>query len=184
MLPYVEYILEVSGTNILNQTGSRSQLEFKSIDTHGMRSPPKLQIMARPSFAIGTEAVFETTLYPTCGEPADDFYDDLQVINWRLILITGHYEHCFSSIAWLIYKQMNSTTCIVYSVFKLRDTTKKFRLMILCWNGILGNQKEHQNTHFQISFNVLTILVRAYTIHFTFFKWHTAHARIKRVKKI
>lgn len=79
MLPYVEYILEVSGTNILNQSGSKNQLEFKLIDTHGMKLQPKLQIMARPKFAIGTEAVFETVLYPICGEPLEDQYDNLQV---------------------------------------------------------------------------------------------------------
>lgn len=79
MLPYVEYILEISGTNILNQSGSKNQLEFKLIDTHGMKLQPKLQIIARPNFAIGTEAVFETVLYPICGEPLEDQYDNLQV---------------------------------------------------------------------------------------------------------
>lgn len=79
MLPYVEYTLEVSGTNILNQSGSKSQLKFKLIETHGIISQPKLQIMARPTFAIGSEAVFETVLYPICGDPLEDSYDDLQV---------------------------------------------------------------------------------------------------------
>lgn len=79
MLPYVEYTLDVSGTNILNQSGTKSQLKFKSIDTHGVISQPKLQIMARPTFAIGTEAVFETALYPVCGDPLENNYENLQV---------------------------------------------------------------------------------------------------------
>jgi len=79
MLPHVEYTLELSGTNILNQSGSKSQLEFMLIDTHGMKSHPKLQIMARLKFAIGTEAIFETLLYPVCGEPLEEHYNNLQV---------------------------------------------------------------------------------------------------------
>lgn len=79
MLPYVEYVLEVFGTNILNQSSSKSQFKFKLIETHGIKPQPKLQIIARPLFAIGTEAIFETMLYPVCGEPIEDSYDNLQV---------------------------------------------------------------------------------------------------------
>lgn len=81
MLPYVEYTLEVSGTNILNQSGSKVQLTFKLIETHGIKSQPKLQIISRPTFVIGSEAVFETMLYPICGEPIEDNYNNLQVNN-------------------------------------------------------------------------------------------------------
>lgn len=79
MIPYVEYNLEVIGTNIINQSGSKSQLKFKLIDTRGIKSQPKLQIIARPVFTIGSEAVFETILYPSCSKPADDQYNNLQV---------------------------------------------------------------------------------------------------------
>jgi len=79
MLSHVEYTLDVVGTNILNQSGSKSQFEFKLIETNGIKSSPKLQIMALPIFAVGSEAVFETVLYPICGEPIEDYYDDLQV---------------------------------------------------------------------------------------------------------
>lgn len=79
MLPYVEYTLEVSGTNILNQSGLKKQLKFKLIETHGIKSRPKVQIVARPTVAIGSEAVFETLLYPICGEPVEDYYNNLQV---------------------------------------------------------------------------------------------------------
>jgi hypothetical protein len=79
MLPYVEYTLELSGTNILNQSGLKSQFKFKLIETHGIKSQPKLQIMARPTVAIGSEAIFETVLYPICGEPIEDDYNNLQV---------------------------------------------------------------------------------------------------------
>lgn len=79
MLPYVEYTLEMSGTNILNQSGSKSQLKFKLIETHGIKSQPKLQIISRSTFAIGSEAVFETMLYPICGDPVEDNYNNLQV---------------------------------------------------------------------------------------------------------
>lgn len=85
MLPHVEYILEVLGTNILNQSNSKSQFKFKLIETHGIKSQPKLQIIARPIFAIGTEAIFETMLYPICGEPVENSYDNLQV---KIILNT------------------------------------------------------------------------------------------------
>lgn len=79
MLPYVEYTLEVLGTNILNQSGSKSQLRFKLIETHGIKSQPKLQIMSYPIFSIGSEAVFEIILYPICGESVEDNYNNLQV---------------------------------------------------------------------------------------------------------
>lgn len=79
MLSYVEYTLEVFGTNILNQSGPKSKLKFKLIETNGMKSPPKLQIIARPTFAIGYEAVFETVLYPICSETNDDNFNNLQV---------------------------------------------------------------------------------------------------------
>jgi len=81
MLPYVEYMLEVSGTNILNKSGSKSQLKFKLIETHGVKLQPKLQIISCPTFAIGSEAIFETVLYPVCGEPIEDNYNNLQVNN-------------------------------------------------------------------------------------------------------
>lgn len=79
MIPHVEYTLEVLGTNTLNQSGLKSQLKFKLIDTHGIKLQPKLQIMARPMFTIGSEAVFETILYPTCSKPEEDHYSDLYV---------------------------------------------------------------------------------------------------------
>jgi len=81
MLSHVEYTLEVSGTNILKQSGSKNQLKFKLIETYGVKSQPKLQIISRPTFAIGSEAIFETVLYPICGEPIEDNYNDLQVNN-------------------------------------------------------------------------------------------------------
>lgn len=80
MLPYVEYTFEVTGINILNQSGSKSHLMFKLIETNGVKSQPKLQIMASPTSAIGSEAVFEAVLYPICGEPVEDNYNNLQVI--------------------------------------------------------------------------------------------------------
>lgn len=79
MLPYVEYTLELLGTNILNQSGLKSQFKFELIETHGIKSQPKLEIMARPTVAIGSEAIFETVLYPICGEPIEDDYNNLQV---------------------------------------------------------------------------------------------------------
>jgi len=79
MLPNVDYTLELSGTNILNQSGLKSQFKFKLIETHGIKSKPKLKIMARPIIAIGSEAIFETVLYPICGEPVEDDYNNLQV---------------------------------------------------------------------------------------------------------
>jgi len=79
MLPYVEYTLELSGTNILNQSGLKGQFKFKLIETHGIKSKPKLKIMALPIIAIGSEAIFETMLYPICEEPIEDDYNNLQV---------------------------------------------------------------------------------------------------------
>ncbi|VVC24570.1 PKD/REJ-like domain [Cinara cedri] len=84
MLPYVEYILEVTGTNILNQSGLKKQLKFKLIETHGIKSRPKIQIVARPIVSIGSEAVFETIIYPTCGEPVEDYYNNLQY-SWYFV---------------------------------------------------------------------------------------------------
>ncbi|XP_022176658.1 uncharacterized protein LOC111038034 isoform X2 [Myzus persicae] len=91
MLPYVEYTLELSGTNILNQSGLKSQFKFKLIETHGIKSKPKLQIMARPIVAIGSEAIFETVLYPICGEPIEDDYNNLQY-NWYFITENSKYN--------------------------------------------------------------------------------------------
>lgn len=88
MLPYVEYSLDVSGTNILNQSGPKSHLMFKLIETNGVKSQPKLQIIASPTSAIGSEAVFETVLYPICGEPVEDSYDNLQVILYSFAYFT------------------------------------------------------------------------------------------------
>jgi len=79
MLPYVEYTLELSGTNILNQSGLKGQFKFKLIETHGIKPKPKLKIMALPIIAIGSEAIFETMIYPICGEPIEDVYNNLQV---------------------------------------------------------------------------------------------------------
>ncbi|XP_060835068.1 uncharacterized protein LOC132918035 [Rhopalosiphum padi] len=91
MLPYVEYTLELSGTNILNQSGLKSQFKFKLIETHGIKSQPKLQIMARPIVAIGSEAIFETVLYPICGEPIEDDYNNLQY-KWYFITDNSKYN--------------------------------------------------------------------------------------------
>lgn len=79
MLPHVEYTLEVLGTNVLNQSGPKNQLKFKLIETNGTKSQPKLQIISRPTFSIGSEAVFETVLYPVCKESIEDEYN-LKVI--------------------------------------------------------------------------------------------------------
>lgn len=87
MLPYVEYNLEISGTNILNQSGPKSKFKFKLIETHGIKSQPKLQIMARPMFPIGSEAVFETLLYPICGDPIEDSHNNLQVMLFYFICL-------------------------------------------------------------------------------------------------
>ncbi|KAL5243643.1 hypothetical protein ACI65C_011053 [Semiaphis heraclei] len=91
MLPYVEYTLELSGTNILNQSGLRSQFKFKLIETHGIKSKPKFQIMARPVIAIGSEAIFETVIYPICGEPIEDDYNNLQY-SWYFITENSKYN--------------------------------------------------------------------------------------------
>ncbi|KAL4120652.1 hypothetical protein QTP88_013303 [Uroleucon formosanum] len=91
MLPYVEYILELSGTNILNQSGLKGQFKFKLIETHGIKSKPKLKIMSLPIIAIGSEAIFETMIYPICGEPIEDDYNNLQY-SWYIITENSKYN--------------------------------------------------------------------------------------------
>ncbi|XP_029343154.1 uncharacterized protein LOC100569014 isoform X2 [Acyrthosiphon pisum] len=91
MLPYVEYTLELSGTNILNQSGLKSQFKFKLIEIHGIKSKPKLKIMALPIIAIGSEAIFETMLYPVCGDPIEDDYNNLQY-SWYIITENSKYN--------------------------------------------------------------------------------------------
>lgn len=101
MIPYIEYTLEVMGTNILNQSGSKSQLKFKLIETNGIKPQPKLQIMALPIFTIGSEAVFETILYPICGEPIEEYHNNLQVSNILFIYLLVNLIISITGICYL-----------------------------------------------------------------------------------
>ncbi|XP_050434452.1 uncharacterized protein LOC126841823 isoform X2 [Adelges cooleyi] len=84
MLPNVMYTLEITGTNILYQSGSKTQLQFKLAETQNFKAELNLQIITRPSYATGTEAVFETMLYLTCDELDNNLYNNLQY-DWYIV---------------------------------------------------------------------------------------------------
>ncbi|XP_050543471.1 uncharacterized protein LOC126906741 [Daktulosphaira vitifoliae] len=68
MLPNVLYTLEMTGTNILNQNGLKTQLKFKLVDYQNNNAKIDFKIISRPLFPIGTEAIFETVIYPECSK--------------------------------------------------------------------------------------------------------------------